>query len=184
MQKMKPARILVVVVALLIPAGVALFAQRSVPVQPEVTPTPRRPVKAVKFLKAGPPTFKEWKRFKMITVSGAGDSAYNGSYTDTLSTYNGAPIYSNGDKILWWDNDRWILAAESWMSGGEGSTPNYFVNGGTTSSIPGSGWGAANGITAPAPTLSGTGVTTSGLYVNPTAGIMSRYHQQQRRRGG
>lgn len=90
---------------------------------------------------AEPP--KEMEPGMSWVVSGAGDSAYNGTYVES-GTYNGQPAYTNGSKWLWWDTllPGWVLSAAT----GDIS-PDYY-NG---ASLPGS-WSVSLG-TAPAPTV-------------------------------
>jgi len=86
------------------------------------------------------------------TVSGAGNSAYNGTYTKTNDFYNDYPIYTNGTKDM-------VAHPSTATQGDWDLTENnlyeaiaYSVNTTNLSIIPDSGWTVIEGV-APAPTM-------------------------------
>jgi hypothetical protein len=83
-------------------------------------------------------------------VSGAGDSTYNGLYTDTGSTYGGQHYYTKASPVryLWYDGSipQWCLSATLGVGADYGGQANQ-------QSLPANSW-AVTGGTAPAPTLS------------------------------
>jgi len=92
-------------------------------------------------------------------VSGAGNSAYNGTYTAN-GTCSGVTMFSNGSY--------WLSYYPVWQLGPSGGcTPNYayYNNGGSSTSVPSTGWIVNGGGTAPAPTVNApvTGPTTTGI---------------------
>ena len=83
------------------------------------------------------------------TATGAGDSSYNGAYTQA-GTYNGKPYYTNANGKLLFANDPysyWTMGTTLITGPSAGS---YYVSGGTT--CPLGAWNVDNGIN-PAPTV-------------------------------
>ena len=63
------------------------------------------------------------------TATGAGDAAYNGTYTDQ-GDYGGYPHYTNGAKWIWGNGTTWYAATDlgnspspGYQKGTPGSTP-------------------------------------------------------------
>lgn len=50
-----------------------------------------------------------------ITVTGAGTTAYNGTYTDTGTTLRGYPVFTNGTQYLNVNNETYDPALQYWM---------------------------------------------------------------------
>ena len=88
-------------------------------------------------------------------ATGGAESSVNGTYTDTGTTYNGQPVYSNGTFYLWYDGAYWCLNTSS--QGGAGSMPSYTHSG----TIEGT-YDVAMGGTSPCPTLSASGSGSGG----------------------
>lgn len=81
-----------------------------------------------------------------FVATGAGDSAFNGTYTQA-GTHNGQPYYSNGARIIYYVSNTWYM-----YNGAPGGGPPAYTKSGTTpSNIPGA-WSMAAG-TSPAPTV-------------------------------
>ena len=83
-------------------------------------------------------------------ATGGAESSVNGTYTDTGTTYNDQPVYSNGTFYLWYDGSYWCLNTSS--QGGAGSMPAYTHSG----TIEGT-YDVAMGGTSPCPTISASG---------------------------
>lgn len=88
-------------------------------------------------------------------VSGAGTTEWNGTYT-YAGTYNGTSYFSkDGTHYLVYEAGSWYLSS---TASSPGSGAPYYVNGGSTTNLPTSGWQTNTG-SAPAPTLTSSGGT-------------------------
>lgn len=112
-----------------------------------------------------------------FVISGAGDSTYNGDYTDTGNTANGNPVYSNGTRYLGAATDDdgykfWCLKASTDFSGGGPRPDNgemYYQNTGQLAASPASSdaaWVVGKG-TSPAPTVTAGGGGYGGSSIDP-----------------
>lgn len=96
-------------------------------------------------------------------VTGAGDATYNGVYYpyDATPIYQNHAVYWNGTRFLYWQKTtapaRWLL------SDAIGTAPNLAAYGGAPGvELPCVPWVVLSGGGAPAPTLSGGGLTLLG----------------------
>ncbi len=93
-------------------------------------------------LRKGKPVRIKGKLMSTWIASGAGASAYNGSYAES-GTANGKPKYTNGTYWLYWNGANWVL-------GGDGAPPLGYT--GSGADLPANAW-SANDAAAPAPTV-------------------------------
>ena len=114
-------------------AKVAAAAAQSYAVGP--APTVRK----------GKPVVIKGKKMSTWIVSGAGTSAYNGTYVES-GTYDGKAAYTDGTRWLYWATDKW------WLSTAKGDMEPAAAYYGTGADLPANAWTANTG-TAPAPTV-------------------------------
>ena len=106
-----------------------------------------------------------------VTVTGAGSSAVDGSYTPSSPyTFNGKNCYAGGSYRIYWETAYSPAAWKIATGGGNG----YYLNTANTTLPPATGWQVDNtygpGGNLPAPTLSGDGLVApagSGTSGNP-----------------
>lgn len=92
-----------------------------------------------------------------FTISGAGDTDYNGDYT-LAGTNLGANYYElDPTHVLQWDGAQWYLANAVGNTTGE----KYFSLDGDVSTVPLTGW-TVNSGTMPAPTVAPYSPPSSG----------------------
>lgn len=98
----------------------------------------------------------------VFTLSGAGDTAVNGCYSEA-GAHNGKPYYSNGTYFVWYDGYEW-----SWFINQTVGTGAPLYAGSDENNVP-SSWSEVIG-SAPAPTLTSGcgGATTTTTTAEPT----------------